>query len=369
VQLHWSEYLQGKWTNRISSDVEKSDLIAVHEDFDPRTVHIRVSKEMAQGNEGAIRIYLDFPAIYEDDYYSARWEAERQWAYDYYHRPDALPADKEAIDSIQWANHVFRVTSKNCNPDFRSTSESESPQKVVYSVTGVDATRYTGASKLAVSLSSTEQETILNGVGNFEILTCANTVVPPFLDPADSLPSGAGALVAPFFFKDTSKLDVNSTASFRPEQTFFVQPSLTETVIDQWAGWAIPPAAAKSFVAPVVLDSIRLIAQFSGNPVPADSVDPVYSLTQVRQVIDWATSPATAIVYGNWVIGKTGGIGPVQSDAAAAQSDIGHMKLNLATVARAAAPHLAVVGAEGLALRNIQSIQGSIRSAVAETAK
>ena len=71
VQLHWSELIQGKWSPRISSDVEKTELIAVHDDFDPRGVHVHVSKEMENGNEGAIRVHLDFPAVYDAEYFAA----------------------------------------------------------------------------------------------------------------------------------------------------------------------------------------------------------------------------------------------------------------------------------------------------------
>jgi hypothetical protein len=363
VQLHWSEHLQGKWTNRISSDVENSELISVHDDFDPRSVHIHVSKEIQQGNEGAIRIHLDFPDVYEKEYWSAYWNAAFKLAFDKLHRPDAVPADRAALQNIPHANHAFRVTSKNCNPDFRS-DYWEPPQRVPYNVTGVEATRYTGSSNLAVSFqshiqndgtSSTEQEPILNSANRYEILTCANTVVPPFLDPSDPLLSDAGGLVAPFFFKDASNPGATAAARFRPEQTFFVQPSLTEAVIEQWISWAIPPAPAKSFVDPAVVQRIDVVAQFPDNPIPIGPGDPVYSVTPIRDVVDWVTHPATAITYGDVLVGKTGRIGTVQANVGVALPNIG------TAPGAVPAPGLAVIGREGLALSQLQSIQTSMR--------
>ncbi len=66
VQLHWVEYFQGKWSNRISTDVAKSDEINVLDNFDTtyRDVHIHVTKEVdASGNEGAVKIHVDFPDL------------------------------------------------------------------------------------------------------------------------------------------------------------------------------------------------------------------------------------------------------------------------------------------------------------------
>jgi hypothetical protein len=382
VQLHWSELIQGKWTTRISSDVEKSELIAVHDDFDPRTVHVHVSKEMESGNEGAIRIHLDFPAVYEAEYWSAYFGWLFQLFWDTQFRPWAVAADNAALASLQRANHAFRVTSKNSNPDFRS-AYWEAPQQVPYNVTGVDATRYTGASNLSVSFqshilssgaSSTEQETILNHADNFEVLTCANTVVPPFLDPSDPLLFDAGALVAPIFFKDTSNPAATAAAHFRPEQTFFVVPSLTETVITQWIGWAIPPVAVKTFADPALLRPIEVVAQFPDDPVPVDPGDPVYSIGSVRNPVDWATHPSAAIGFGNVLVGKTGGINLQASGARLGTigtvggignigtiGTIGGLRGTVGTVALAP-PGVTVIGREGLGLTQMQSIQTALRS-------
>src|SRR5262249_53267089 len=66
VQLNWSEYYQGKWSDRITTELSRYPAINVMADFDPSTVYVHVSKEVdARGNEGAVRIHLDFPDVYE----------------------------------------------------------------------------------------------------------------------------------------------------------------------------------------------------------------------------------------------------------------------------------------------------------------
>ena len=139
-------------------------------------------------------------------------------------------------------------------------------------------------------------------------------------------------------------------------------PSLTETVITQWIGWAIPPAAAKAFVDPGLLQSTDVVAQFPANPVPVDPGDPVYSLGAVRETLDWATHPSAAISYGNVLIGKTGGIATAPAALATRTINLGDVRLNAAVTAAAAVPPgITVIGREGLGLRQVQSIQTALR--------
>jgi hypothetical protein len=354
AQLHWSEHVLGKWTGRISSDVERSEAIRVHDDFNTRTVHLHVSKEAdAQGNEGAVRIHLDFPMVYETEYYVSfvvmlfvlAFETDKKKAAEI----------TAAIAALPRANHAFRVTSKNCDPDFRSVYWEPS-QTAPYNTTGVDATFYTGASNLIASFeskihdngsSTTEHETILNTAGEYAILACGNAVVPPFLDPSESLLSAAGGLVAPFFFKDTSHRGAGSGA-FRDERTFYVEPSLTETVVEEWDGWAVAPPGSV-FVDPGLIKEIEIVAQVPQGPFPGDPGDPVYSLGSIRDGLDWVTNPTTAIKYGDVLVTKGGGL--------AAPDVKGAPAVALATLTPSGG--LSAVGGEGLGRRELQVIQTS----------
>ena len=217
VQLSWSERIQGKWSNRISTDIDHyAPIRGIGLDFDlNREVFVHVSKELdASGNEGAVLIHLD-------------------------------------IDDGEHG-YAFRVTSKNCAPDFDPLYWEAAPS-MPYEASGVDATLHVGAVTLAATFDShvmadgsgtPTTETILGSAGAFELLTCANPVAPsPFLNPADPLFWEAGGLVSPFFYSDRSATRFANRPWSFDELTFFVQPSLTEQTMSQWEGWAVSPPA------------------------------------------------------------------------------------------------------------------------------
>src|SRR5262249_29590301 len=69
VQLHWSEYFEGKWSKEVTTDLNQFPPIDVDDGFDPDfNNHVHVSKEVdANGNEGAVRIHLDLQGV--DEFY------------------------------------------------------------------------------------------------------------------------------------------------------------------------------------------------------------------------------------------------------------------------------------------------------------
>jgi len=119
------------------------------------TFLVHVTKEVdAAGNEGAVRIHLDVNVNY---------------------------------------GYAFRVTSKNCSPDFGPAYWHQA-QSLPYgdSIYGIDATEYTGSTSLTATFESEvgsdgtmqgKTEQILNTVNSYGLLPCANPVVPPFADP------------------------------------------------------------------------------------------------------------------------------------------------------------------------------------------
>ena len=352
VQLHWCEFVQGKWTQPISTDLTRSEALDVLDDFDARGVHLHVSKEVdASGVEGALKVHVDFPAIYDEIYMLL-----------------FLVAAFSGIDpnTIQRTNHTFRITSKNCAPDF-SSAYYESAPEMPYNQTGVDATRYTGSSTLSVSFqsqiqsngtSTTEHENILNTVQNFELLNCANPVVPPFLSPSEADYWEAGSLVSPFFFKDTSNPGAGNQTAFLDERTFFVQPSFTETVVVEWDGWAVGPSRPPQFALdPNLFDKINVVAQVpAAGPVPVNPGDPAYSLIPMQDLTDWATSSGVAISYKGTAVGKNGGINtgrPGSLPASASGSGVVPVALNGAFRA------LTLVGEQGIGANQLQAIQAS----------
>jgi hypothetical protein len=352
IQLHWSDFVQGKWTNRISTDVTKSEQINVGDDFDPRQVHIRVSNKErdSSGNEGAIRVHVDLPG--KGPLY---WEAKQKanlaqgttassyWTY-------------LAEELSPYSNRAFRKTSKNSDPDFRK-DYYEPPPPSLYIAPVVDATCYAGASKLTAFFQTAiqsggagtpEKADILSTVQNFELLTCSNPVVPPFVRSDDPDYQEAGSLVSPFFFKDTRNPAADPKTSFLDERTFFVEPSLTETVISEWDGWAIAPV--KPAIDANLLGQVNVIAQV---PVVGPAInpgDPAYSIFPMQDLTDWVTHPAVAITYGGVAIGKTGG---VQAGGIASISGISA----LGSLGATGSMSFVLIGAQGVSLNQIQAAQ------------
>lgn len=321
IQLHWSEYVQGKWTNRISTDVVKSASIDVEDNFDPSQVHPHVTKETdSNGNEGALLVHLDFP-LESMGYAGGGLEYDGSGG--------RLMEKVVSSSTTRDVSTTFRITSKNCAPDLSGAYWAPAPAcPYNYNDTGVDATFYTSSSNLSVSFQSniqangtgtTEPENILDSTQNFEILRCSNPLAPPFSLAADPLPSNAqeywdaGNLVSPFFYKDTKNQGAAGQQIFQDERTFFVQPSLTET-ITEWDGWAIGPLKPSPiWTNPNLLKSIPVVAQVPLASVPLNPGDPVHSIYPMHNLTDWVTNPAVTVAYGGVAVAKTGGVRAVVS--------------------------------------------------------
>jgi len=332
IQLHWVEYFQGKWSNRISSNLNKSQPIPVPQDFVPNDVLIHVSKEVdSSGNEGAVKIHLDT------------------------HRPN---------DGVS-----FRVTSKNCDPAFDEEYWLPAPE-MVYNMPFVDATLYTGTFALFSEFESQitdggtgtlNLELILDHVNDYALLPCANPVAPPFLNPNEPLYWEAGALVSPFFYKDAAH------PSNIHELTFFVQPSLTEQTVETWYGWAVPPEGPViNWSDAGIVDKINVVAQVQASPAPVNPGDPQLSVFPMQNLAaDWAVHAGTLISYHGALIGKGGGI-TQQNVGSASTSDLSPGSLagsaiSAAIVSGAAAFN--VLSTRGLSLSHMNAVKTSQRTA------
>lgn len=327
LQLHWVEYFQGKWSNRISSNLDKSQPIPVPQDFDPNNVLIHVSKEVdSSGNEGAVRIHLDID------------------------RPN---------DGVS-----FRVTSKNCDPGCDEEYWLPAPE-MVYNMPFVDATLYTNTFLLFSEFqsqisgggsSTTNMELILDHLNDYALLPCANPVAPPFLNPNEPLYWEAGALVSPFFYKDAAH------PSNIHELTFFVQPSLTEQTVETWWGWAVPPEGPViNWAQAGITDQINLVAQVPASPVPLNPGDPQLSVFSMQNLAaDWAVHANTLISYQGALIGKGGGIAQQNVGSAAASGlspgSLAGPAISVATASKATAA-FNVVSTRGLSLSQMNAVK------------
>jgi hypothetical protein len=346
VQLHWIEYFQGKWTNRISSDANTPALLQnLQPDFDIKTdVYIHVSKETdTAGNEGALRVHLDLAEIRGYD----------QWDFGY----------------------AFRVTSKNCNPDF-SNNYWQRAQYLPYQIYPTGETEYVGAgflnARIQATLASDGSETevnekILQTVNNYGLLSCANPVAPPYVDPSAHFYQDAGSLVAPFFFKDLNNSNPDPT-NFSSELTFFVQPSLTETTIDQWSYWGLSPSVSgQSWSDANSFGQVSVVAQVqTAGPKVIPPGDPYYSVYPMQSTTDWLTNPATAISYGGALIGKNGGMKPGQSsNSTLGVGGILAAGTGAGILSGMASAGLSVVGKQGLSVSQARSLSANSSSSFA----
>lgn len=370
VQLHWCEYYQGKWSTRISSDVNKYPAIAVTDAFDPSQVYIRITKDGDESvGEGALKVHLDFPQQnVSDPAYLAR----------------AVPWLKLALvdkflgitdpNPMPLPNYSFRITSKNCDLVLNQDFLSKAPMNP-YDTTGVDATLYTGSGKLTSTFQSTfnasgngptTTEPILQTVNSFALLPCSNPVVPsPFLSPNQPDYVQAGSLVSPFFYKDMS--DINTT----DEMTFYVQPSLAETTITDWTDWAVVYSGVSAEVANgAIFATLPISAQVpTAGPSAPVEIDQTHSLYSVSAATDWITSPTTTIVYNGTLVGQSGGIDLAARPAIAA-GNANAVTNTLATAAGATAQiSLSIVSPRGLTHSNVQTIAKSAGTASAKPVK
>jgi hypothetical protein len=220
---------------------------------------------------------------------------------------------------------------------------------------------FTGSGSLNVSFqsdiyldgtSTTDNQTILQTVNSYAVLPCSNLVVPSplFLDPQEQFYQEAGALISPFFFKDTAD------ASTTNELTFFVQPSLTEKTVVDWEWWAVvPPTSAVNWGNLQIIDQVNVIPQVPlAGPVPVNPGDPVYSVYGVKNSTDWLTNPTTAVSYGGAVIGKNGGL-----NLGSAVSAVGSGAASLSSAGLLARRSITLVGTQGLSTNQLRGLKAT----------
>lgn len=276
VQLNWSEYFQGKWVPPQTSGFgHVSDIGSGI--FDPHSVFIYISKEThtdADGSvvDGAVDIHLTSPV-----------------------------------------NLIFRIINKNSTP--QALNESSWLPYEPYSYSGMDATGYDASGELTVSYVqeadsdnnfSFTTKTILQQGGDYTLLFADNVPQVPFGDTNTNegwalnwfdSPYLIDLLTRPFFYQDL-------------ENTFFVEPTMTEIKIDEWDWWVIPyPWPYQHLNNDHWWNNLKLQATVPVTfHLPSIAEIDQTSLYQLKPVQDWATRPATVLRYGGNFVGQTGGL-------------------------------------------------------------
>ena len=281
AQLHWSEYVQGEWSTRESSEHEPPDSSKLTEDWvDPRTISIHVSKDppTPDGDDRGVTVHLG--------------------------------------GGFQQA---FYLAGRNSSPEKGTYS---APPQNPFSPNIRQATQYAGFGKLSVTytkkiitgpgkVSPAETEVILDTLPNFTLLPCDNAIslTPPSaaslnaIDPAKvakAIASGLGeisTLVMPVFYQDNAN-------------TFFVEPSAAERTIEDWQEWVTHTTQPETeWELADWWHELEVIPEIPYKvPFPTPDGDPWSDVIE-RESLDWLINPATVLMFDDQVIGPGGRAG------------------------------------------------------------
>jgi 5-hydroxyisourate hydrolase-like protein (transthyretin family) len=299
AHLHWSEFVNGAWSTQ-QSTFANGFTASVPFNFDHSSVFVHASLDDDAEDPG-VRIHLTT------------------------------------------FNQAYYLTSPMAPPQ-RVTAEG--PPAMPYAAVSASASRYAATAPLKVTMKTkittedgkapvTEQGTlpILNQQRRFTLVPIDNEIVlgtPEF-----------ASLVAPVFYQD----NVN---------TFFIEPSLTETTIEKWENFVQPPVERKpdwedprwfdeKFIEPDV-PRWKL-------PRPTDPGDPIWRQPflegpAVNPRKDWLTHPATLMELGGELIGPQG-----RPESHAVRD------FNVSTAAKGGGD-ITVVGAGGLSSNLLDNVKG-----------
>jgi|CXWL01.1.fsa_nt_gi peptidoglycan hydrolase-like protein with peptidoglycan-binding domain len=276
IQLNWSEYFQGEWTVRESGGF--GNAIDLYQPFDASKVFVTVSKEVdpETGTDGAVGIILNGLGVKDPGGHFTAY---------------------------------FRVISKNSRPQLQplyiwtDPTSPYPPQNKTYS-------HYEGSGALSVTfvkevvttdgvtkVDAPAPQTILSkgGYGGYTLLPSSNRMTLPNAEFAP--------LITPVFYAD----DIN---------TFFIEPSLTETTVDKWEGYTITRPSQKLKWKDFVTEGPKLGVAISpkylqeslklpkGSLQP-DLIDP-RAVHTLKPNLDVLTQPNVAMQFGDALIGSAG---------------------------------------------------------------
>lgn len=297
VHLHWSEYVQGQWSTRESGDLATPVPVKVDASFVPNEAFIHVSKESVGGEDGGVYIHLGAP-ISKAFYLAGRNSAPEQVGY------QSNPAGGGLLPSIPYANTVADRANR-------------------YSGSGSLQVRFTQRMDTSDPNPNVETPSLLSQIKAYTLLACDNRLIElgvsedaysGAIDPAKvqaAIEHGLDeieGLIKPVFVQDNA-------------QTFFVEPTVTETTVDKWQEWVtrtpvsdpdpwpwqIYPDWFDKFVKPVFPIEIP-------DPMP-DPIGPVVfpvdsgALFSLSDANDWLVNPLTIFMMDGQPIGPSGNSG------------------------------------------------------------
>lgn len=261
AQLHWSEYLQGEWTTRESSDFSAPSPVRIPNvtSFDSKSVFIDVSKDYHQIDGAELGVFIRLGG------------------------------------AIQQA---FYLAGRNSAPE--KSDGGSSPDNSYLRAKKITANRYSGSGRLSIPIAfdhfndSIKGPDILKEGDEYTLLPCNNI-------PALNSSGRSTFFNRPVFYQDN-------------RHTFFVEPNVTETTTKQKEGWVKgAPQPEPEFRLPdwwkdhVIIQEI-VVHDPKGPIWNPPSIDKV-SIIEPKDEWDWLVNPVTAIKFDNVLIGSIGQLG------------------------------------------------------------
>ena len=352
MQLHWSEYLQGKWSTRASSEfvpvMTSHDRVirgrsgwytlplTVPLNFDNKSVFIHVSKEPCEnGEERGVYIHLG-----------------------------------GEIDQ------AFYLAGRNSIP---KTASHESEPAMPYSKSDVRANRYSGSGALTIEfkrrittedgklpVNTVETPNILQQGGEYTLLPCDNNIMIGAPDVASLDASNPAAIVEsietglpeitslmkPIFYQDNA-------------HTLFIEPTVSERTIEEWQEWVTHTPQPEQYLEradwwnEIVVESAIPLQEV----LPIDPRGPTLdhaSLIGMKIEHDWLVNPGTGLLFDGELIAPRGRpkVAVLPSVEAAGALAHGGLPVNV-HVGSGIAPGITVVAATSDALDQAGLVQAA----------
>lgn len=363
AHLHWSEYVNGQWTTRESSQMNAPSPIVVRNvlSFDPSKVFVHVSKEYdTDGSELGVLIHLGnwakavkrgtgsaFDPKFQESLTSkpsglaevpasvGYWAKAVERGTGRIFNPNfpifqesrasksiGLAAVSASIDSNFWAprDHSFYLAGRNSAPE--AGSYLAPPTNPFSSANTQVATRYQGSGRFQVRFRekittepgktpSPAVRDILGQVGAYTLLPCDNDLLPlgvseeAYRNAANpeavkhAIESGLGEIAT--LMKPVFNQD--------NRHTFFVEPSVTEKTIEEWEEWVTKTPEVEPWQPEFPWWKEVVVIPAPKGPWP----DP----RNLRQILpdnvinpvpdrDWLINPATVLMFDNTLVGPAG---------------------------------------------------------------
>ena len=281
VQLHWSEYLQGEWKTRESGGLAASIVKSIGGHFDPRSVFVHVSREPIEN--GGVYVHLVGPIL------CAFYLAGR----------NSAPEGKSYFSNFDLSRRINPYSAKRLLPTCYSADGALS----VKFVNRVDAEAGMGPTWF--------EQTILGQARSYTLLPCNNNIILATIDgtsmdqaqgtsvtAGESGSGGIASLVKPVFYQDNA-------------HTLFVEPSVTERTVEEWADWVAPvkryePDSRKpEWLKEIIVIAAKPTKWPTPGPVDGGRIDPG-SLINPKPAFDWLVNPGTGLSFDGVLIGVAG---------------------------------------------------------------